>query len=224
MPQENQDLNVIVDEVCERVKPMITEIVMNTIADSNAAQSSSTEEVKPVAVELPEISEIAVNVKDILAKVKVIEPLVQDFTYKDEIITRLHDELQKYKNGLRKEFITPLLKGIMREYDRAVRQYNHYAQWEQCAEQGKHYDNLLKQFQMLGYALLDMLNDYDVEAFDAKEGDAYSSKIHKILEVVETTEPEKENTIAEVLACGFRDISNDRLMRHVEVKIYKLKA
>ena len=159
----------------------------------------------------------------LLQKIDKIESSIQDFTYKDEINNRLRDELQKYKSGLRKEFITPLLKGIIREYDRAMRQHKIYSQKAQETNQSEEYANLLKQFEMMSFALLDLLSDYDIESFEVKEGNPYSAKEHRIVEVVETSDADKDNTIASCVACGFRDISNERLMRHAEVNVYKQK-
>lgn len=170
-----------------------------------------------------QLQQQGVTLSVLLDKANKIEGSVKDFTYKEEINNRLHDELQKYKNGLRKEFVTPLLKGVIREYDRTMRQYRYYSAEAQTSEYGDAFANLLKQFEMTAFGLLDLLSDYDIEPFEPKEGDPFNGKEHKPLELTETDDETKNNTIAECIACGFRDISTDRMMRHAEVKIYKQK-
>ena len=181
---------------------------------SEAAEPSQIPVSEPIMLEIPELQEMAANVKEILVQ-------VQDFTYKDGINSRLHEELQKYKSGLCKDFLSPLLKGIIREYDRAIRQYHIYSQKKH--EQGEEYSNLLKQFENMAFALLDLLSDFDIETFEVKEGEAFSAKEHRIAEIIETTEVNKDVTIAASINCGFKDMSNERVMRHAEVNIYKLK-
>ena len=116
-----------------------------------------------------------------------------------------------------------MLKGIIREYDRSIRMYNYYFQDEDSSIEGK-YLNLLKQFEMTSFGLLELLNDYDIEPFYVKKGEVFNPKEHRIIEVIETTDNELDNTIEKQISCGFRDLSNDRLIRSIEVNLYKLKS
>ncbi|MCL2072293.1 MAG: nucleotide exchange factor GrpE [Marinilabiliaceae bacterium] len=185
-----------------------------TTEATETAETTHLLDNEPIMLEISGLQEIAADIKKIVAQ-------VEDFSYKDLINNRLHDELQTYKNGLRKEFLSPLLKGIIREYDRAVRQYNIYSQ--KVDEQNEDYINLLKQFENMAFALLDLLSDYDIEPFDAEIGELYSAKEHRIVEIFETDDVNQDVTIASCNICGFRDIYNDRVMRHAEVNIFKFK-
>jgi len=53
-------------------------------------------------------NEIIETLNSMFHLISNISESLNDFTYKDEINGRLHDELQKYKGGLRKEFTSPL--------------------------------------------------------------------------------------------------------------------
>ncbi|MDR0814304.1 MAG: nucleotide exchange factor GrpE [Bacteroidales bacterium] len=187
--------------------------VETPVPDANA---DDTEVVPPVAAGNEEL--IAIG-----QKVENIETLLQDFTYKDKINKELHDELQVYRTGLRKEIITPLLKHIIREYNRANKQYRFYLQREQEAPQGELFGKLLKEFDMIAFALLELLNDYGIDAFEAKEGEPYFAKEQKIIGVVETDDNAKNGTVASCETCGFRDVDSERLLFQAEVKIYKNK-
>lgn len=220
-----QELSELVNKVSEELRPFITETVKKVIADGDGAETtenisaveqSSAEEVKNIAINIPEIPEIATTVKEILAQ-------VQEFTYKDKINKQLHEELQKHQTGLRKEFITPLLKFIIREYDRAVQLYDFYYKKNEEEPQGELFTKLLKEFNIISLSLLDLLDDNGVTPVKVQEGSDYSPNEHKILKIIETDDETQNGKIAECVLCGFRYIDTGRVLRQTEVNIFKLK-
>jgi molecular chaperone GrpE (heat shock protein) len=162
------------------------------------------------------IESIAANVAKILSQ-------VQDFTYKDKINNDLHKELQEYRQGLKESFYAPLLKAVVREYDRVKKQYCFYLEKSQSESESQLFNKLLSEFEILSFALLNLLTDFDIEQFDFNTGDTHDIKLQKIVEVIETDDPQKDGTVAECLVCGFRNIETARLFRQAEVKIYKQK-
>ena len=215
MPTQNENSQTynkdeLVNKVNEGLRPLITEIVKNTI-DENLESGQVTEEKTPFFTEIPEI---AANVKTILEQ-------VQDFSYKDNIIKQLHEELQKYKTGLRKEMILPLLKFIIREYDRAAQQYEYYRQKNEDDPQSELFVKLLKEFNIISLSLLDLLSDYGITSFEVLKGGDYSSSEHKIVKVVETEVEAFDRKVADFLLCGFKDVETGRLLRQAEINIYK---
>jgi molecular chaperone GrpE (heat shock protein) len=220
----NTENNIDFVSLVNEIKLIIIETSENLI-NTNKNQSTPIQSEESKTKE--ELDEIILKQSSVLSSIessiKNLEEKVNDFSYKDDINSRLHDELQKYKSGLRKEFVTPLLKGIIREYDRSIRMYNYYFQNEDSSIEGK-YLNLLKQFEMTSFGLLELLNDYDIEPFYVNKGELFNPKEHRIIEVIETTDNELDNRIEKQISCGFRDLSNDRLIRSVEVNLYKLKS
>jgi len=188
----------------------------NVTVDTFTLTEETTEQPIKEIIENPEIKTIAANVAEILSQ-------VQDFTYKDKIINDLHEELQKYKKGLKESFNAPLLEAIVHEYDRVNKQYRFYLEKSQSELQSELFNKLLSEFEMLSFALLSLLNDYDIEPFDYKMGDVHDIKLQKIVEVIETDDPQKEGTVEECVVCGFRYVETARLFRKAEVKINKLK-
>lgn len=191
------------------------------MVDEIVAASSQTEErvEKPVEeiVENPAIKAIAADVAEILLQVKNI-------VYKDKIIDDLHQELMRYRNGLKESFNTPLLKAVVREYDRISKQYRIYLEKSRTEPQSELFNKLLSEFQMISFALLNLLSDNAIEPFDFNVGDAHEIKSQKIVEVIETEDREKDGTVAECVACGFRDIETAKLFRQAEVNIYKFNS
>lgn len=155
------------------------------------------------------------------SKLESIQFSIQDFSYKDDINNRLHEELQKHKNGLRKDIITPLLKAIIREYDRNIRMIKFY---KKDPDTNENFRNLLTQFEVTSSGLLELLFDNDLEPVEVIEGDQYSAKEHRVLSYIETDVLEKDNTVSSCEVIGFKDTSTGHVIRMPEVMIFKQKV
>ena len=153
---------------------------------------------------------------------KNIENSIQDFIYKDKINKELHEELQNYKAGLREEFVKPVLKTIIREYDRAVQLYEFYNQKAEAEQQSELFAKLLKEFNIVSLGFLDILYDYNFVPFEVCEGDEFVPREHKISKVISTNDISKDGKIAKCVKCGFQDTDRKRLLRQAEVNIYKI--
>jgi molecular chaperone GrpE (heat shock protein) len=188
--------------------------------ESENEQRRDTTDCQILLTELKaEIQELKSGVSDSL---KNLEHSVQDFSYKDKINKELHEELQKYRGGLRMEFVMPLLKSIIREYDRATQQHDFYLQKSQEEQPGELFAKLLKEFDIQSLSLLDLIDDYNITPFSPEAGADYSSKEHKVLKAIATEDADKDSKIEKCVACGFREIESGRLIRQAEVNIYRL--
>jgi molecular chaperone GrpE (heat shock protein) len=191
------------------------EIEMVTI-DISTPTEEATERPIEELTENTGIKELAENVAEILSQVKISNR-------KDEIIDNLHKELMQYKVGLQETIIVPILKTVVREYDRANKQYRFYLKILREEPQSELFGKILSEFEMISFSLLNLLSDYGIEPFVFNVGDARDSKLQKIVEVIETEDTEQDATVADCVACGFRNIETARLLRQAEVKIFKLK-
>ena len=154
--------------------------------------------------------------------VKGMKLLLNDFLYKDNINKELHEELQNYKNGFRKEITNPILKNIIHWYDKVIDLYDFYEKEENCnLDKQALFSTLLQEYKNLSVGLLDLLYDYDIEPLNVKEGDEYSPKLHKVTTAVLTEDDAKVKKIAECKKVGFQDVIMGRLIRPAEVIIYK---
>jgi molecular chaperone GrpE (heat shock protein) len=184
--------------------------------DTSTPTEETTEQSSEDTVENLEIKAIAANMIEILSLIKISNR-------KDKIIDNLHKELMQYIDDLKEFLVVPLLKTIVREYDRANKQYRFYLEKSQTEPQSELFNKLLSEFEIISFSLLNMLSDYDIEPFLFNAGEARDSKLQKIIEVIETEDPEQDGTVAVCVACGFRNIDTARLFRQAEVKIYKQK-
>jgi molecular chaperone GrpE (heat shock protein) len=231
-------VNEIAAKVLEQLKPMLETIVQKMVESEllpkapHDAGETTASEAKPSQTDGDDLTaHIAQQadatltlVQDLVGnRMGKLEAQVQDFAYKDKINKELHEELQQYQTGLRKEFVSPLLKSIIREHDRADHLHSFYFHEQEQVPQGELFGKLLKEFKVVTDCLLDVLSDYGLDPFVAKEGEPYSTKEHKLVDQREPATPEQNGTIAECVHCGFRDVESGRLMRQAEVIVYKIK-
>ncbi len=151
-----------------------------------------------------------------------VKEFIHDLDYKDKINKELHEELQLYKNGFRKEITTPILKNIIHWHDRIVDLHKFY---DKNTETDKEilFPKLLQEYKNLSTGLLDMLYDYDIEPFDVQPNEDYSPKMHKAIDVIVTDDESKSKKIAECKKEGFSDVTTGRILRPSEVIIYKVQ-
>ncbi|MDR2563130.1 MAG: hypothetical protein LBC98_04225 [Prevotellaceae bacterium] len=216
--------------------PMETEV---KDAKSVAPKEEKTDEspkVKPVEVEPNIKNAVSADIQPMLEKItgeinllsnsfNKMSDVFEEFSYKEKINKELHEDLQKYKEGLKESFISPLLKSIVREYDNNVKQYQAYFDKSVDTPQTELFRSLLKEFQMSAESILILLNDYNLEPFSFEEGATFSSTggEQKITELIETTDSAKDGKVALCTACGFRNMETGKIFRKAEVKIFKVK-
>lgn len=173
---------------------------------------------EPIEQELPELLDDSTTISEL----KLINDRVTELVRKDTIVQELHSELQKYKAGLNKGIITPILKSLIRCYDRVIECRNSAVSMTDDSV-----DVILKQidkeYMNLSLYISDMVYDYDIEVIDVKVGDTYEPKKHKAITTLDTDDANKHNTIAEIKKSGFTDIVLGRVLRHCEVVVYKLE-
>lgn len=224
-----KDISQIVSDlgvkINEALRPLLEIVASEQPTENISVEGADMPKIIEKNAELAAgVEKIANEVATLCGDVQKLSEQMQEFSHKEKINKELHEELQKYKGGLRKEFIMPLLKSIIREYDRATQLHNFYVQKTQEEPQNELFAKLLKEFEIMGLSLLDLLDNYNLIAFSVKEGDDYLIKEHKIQNVIETEEAEKDGKIAKCLTCGFRDMSNEMLIRQADVTVYKLNS
>ena len=166
---------------------------------------------------MPEILGVLEN---LVQQVGKIEATLQGFSYKERITKELHEELQKYKNGLRKELTTPLLKHIMLLHGRLMDMYDYYA--NNTSQDTEAFQNLLMEYKQLPDHLTVLLHDYEIESLESKEGDSYQPQKHEATKTIFTDNPNKDRIIASCERVGFFDVSNGYVLKRAKVTIFRL--
>ena len=196
--------------------------IAETSSASSEASPSSVSKQTPSALESSPISKISSVLENLTQQITRMGTALQEFTYKDKIIKELHEELQIYKNGLRKELITPLLKHIMLLHSRLMDTHDYYA--SNASQDTDTFQQLLREYKKLPISLTDLLHDYDIEPLEPKVGESYQSKTHEVKNTVSTDDTCKDRTVMSCGRTGFVDVSNGRVLKRAEVTIFKLKS
>jgi molecular chaperone GrpE (heat shock protein) len=224
------ELEKIVEKASELLRPLLVDVVERVFAERNILEQE-TPASEPIRQnrEIPNPPGLGETVagldRHIRQALAGFETHLQESAYKDKLIKELHEELQVYKNGLRKELLSPLLKHIMHWQGKVVDLYAYYEK-----EKGNNADvnvlfpNLLLEYRNLSLGLLDLLYDYDVEPLEPKAGDAYDPKLHKALHTLPVDEESRNRTIASCEKIGFVDVVTNRLLKPAEVTVYKYQA
>lgn len=179
--------------------------------------------VEPTAIEEPSemfaIRAVAVNVQEILAQ-------VQDFAYKEKINRELHEELQSYKSGFRRDILSSVLKNIIHWHSKISDQYTFYTkkQEEENTDLAALFPVLLKEYKNLADGLEDLLYDNDIETVIPAVGDEFNPRTQKSVRTIPPTDAGMERKIAECINVGFRDTTTERILKQPEVVVYQIKT
>jgi molecular chaperone GrpE (heat shock protein) len=164
----------------------------------------------------------SLEIKAIAASVAEILSLIRASNRKDEINKELHEELQSYKSGLRRNILSSVLKNIIRWHEIVSEQYNYYKkQKEENADFAALFPVLLKEYKNLADGLENLLYDYDIEVEMPNVGEDFNPRIQERVRTIPTDDAEMEHKIAECINVGFRDTATDRLLKHPEVVVFQ---
>ena len=63
-----------------------------------------------------------------------------------------------------------------------------------------------------------------IESFTADPGDPYRTGEHHAISVLQTDDPERDGTLADVVAVGFRERAQGRVRRPLQARFYRYRA
>ena len=141
---------------------------------------------------------------------------------KDEMIDNLHRELTSYRNNFKQEITMPMVKSLIRIYNRLSGLSASYK--EKFASE----ENLPQMCQDFVFevsnsadAILSSLEEFDIETIQPAQGEQFNPKRHRCVRTEPTSESAVANTISAVLKVGFENISTGRIIEYPEVVVLK---
>jgi len=174
----------------------------------------------PKPIPHPSLPKFADALENMARQVAGMESALREFSYRERINKELHEELQRYKSGLRKEMMAPLLKHIILLHGRLMEMHDHYA--NNTLRDIDAFQQILSEYKKLPLALTDLLHDYEIETLAPQAGEPYQPKTHEALRTLSTDDPAKNRTVASCEKAGFIDVSCQRVLKRAEVTIFKL--
>jgi len=131
---------------------------------------------------------------------------------KNQIIDKLHRELQDYKNNENQDRVLPLIRDLLSLIDNVEKQVRF------IRENG--YDNPEKLIEMIQNTVQDVediLYRQGIEAL-SNQSEKFDSKRHKVIKTIKTTDKDKDKQIAEVFGKAY--FWEERQIRPERVAVY----
>lgn len=160
-----------------------------------------------------EILEILLNTRE---QGQMMEQLIKNqIEVKDEMLNKLHAELDYYKQGAADRFVDQLMKAVIKvrkDMNRLVTS----AEW-----MNMNADELRKEY---GYALedlTDLLEQQNVDPYTSNPGDLFDASIHQP-KIEATTDESLDKTIKESISEGYKKA--DKVLIPERVIVYQYKA
>lgn len=135
--------------------------------------------------------------------------------HKNRLFDNMHRELTKYQNGLIDKIVDTMALDIIQLTDSTKRNYQVYEQKEPTEE---NYRKLLRCLKGIAEDLDDILYRQDIEAYSVP-GDDADVRRQKIIQTVDTDDPQMDNKIAARTAEGYTH--GESVLRPERIKIYK---
>ena len=140
---------------------------------------------------------------------------------KEILFQKVYAELKKHENGLERSIMQPFLKAAIGWYERVIEMHRYYdARKPNILRYKKVYCDLLHEFECLGDLILDSLENYDVEISFPETGTQFDPSLFKAIEVSETSDPEKNNTIDQCVSPGFH-YSDGKIIQYAQVSVFR---
>ena len=182
--------------------------------------------VEPVRDETPEEQHGAAQpdarapLELVLERLAGLEVTVAEFQRRSEhregVIDRLYEENQRLRAGVWRALLEPVLVDLVRMHDALTREARARASGPSAGGMAE----------LLGSFADDVeqtLERCGVEAFSSRPGDPHRPREHQPVGTVVTEDYERHNTVAEVVALGFRDRETGRIYRPLRARFHQYR-
>ena len=141
---------------------------------------------------------------------------------KDEIIQNMHRELTDYRNNFKQEIMMPMVKSMIRLYDRLAKLSSVY-EGKFAAEENlpQVCHDFVSEVSGSAEVILSSLAEFDIEKIAPEKGEQFDPKRCRCIKTEPATEQNPANTISCVLKVGFENMATGRIVDYPEVIVFK---
>ncbi len=144
---------------------------------------------------------------------EMFEQLIRNqIQVKDEIIDKLHRELEGYKQDQTGRFVEQFVKSFLKLHISMMKNMR-MDTWENMSA-----DDLRKEYQYAFEDLTDLLEQQNVEMFETKENEDFDPAIHQA-RVIKTDDPALDRKVKRSLTAGYR--LKDKVILPEKVEVYQ---
>lgn len=173
-------------------------------------QASSREEDE---TEIGEILEILLNTRE---QGQIMEQLIKNqIEVKDEMISKLHKELDYYKQDVADRFVDQLMKAVIK-VRKDMSKLADSDKWETLTA-----DDLRREYQYVLEDITDLLEQQNVDPYSSEPGDDFDASIHQP-KLEATTDILLDKKIKESISEGYK--KGDKVLIPERVIVYQYRA
>ena len=140
--------------------------------------------------------------------------------HKDEMINKLHSELQGYKEDLVLQLLRPVITDIVLIIENHKRWVQGLYQRHEAGS--LEIEKLLQQIKELPAEWSEVLNRQAVESFTSELDASFNGKTQKVLKTIAIDDATKDRTIARLISPGYR--WRDKILRQEQVEVFKYNS
>lgn len=147
---------------------------------------------------------------------QMIEQLIKNqIEVKDEMINKLHKELEHYKQGEADRFVDQVMKAIIKVRKDMAKRIADPAWNEKTVEE------IQKEYVYTFEDLTDLLEQQNIDEYSTDSGSPFDPAIHQA-KIEQTDDPALDKTIKESLNEGYK--KNGKVLLPERVVVYQLKS
>lgn len=159
------------------------------------------------------LMEIVLNTRE---QCQMVEQLIKNqIEVKDDMINRLHKELEYYKQGAADRFTDQLMKAVIKVRKDMDRLRSSDGWLEMSAE------DLRREYTYIFEDLTDLLEQQNVDAYKTEPGADFDASIHQP-KLEATEDPSLDKKVKESLGEGYK--KGDKVLQPERVVVYQYKA
>ena len=133
--------------------------------------------------------------------------------HREVVIDRLHEENQLLRDGERRSLLDPLVTDLIRLHEQLAREA------VGLRERGVEATGAL--LDSLADDALLALERAGVEPIRARVGDPFRADLHRPSGMIADPDPERNNTVAQMISPGFRDTVTGRIRSRIPVRFFR---
>ena len=175
-----------------------------SLNDADARQASEDEE------KTGEIDEMLLNTRE---QCQMMEQLIKNqIEVKDNLIEKLHKELEVYRQGAADRFADQLMKAVIKIH-KDVAKRSGADDWESLTA-----DDLRKEYRYVLEDLTDLLEQQNVDVYSTPSGSPFDPSVHQA-KIVSTDDAGLDRLVKESLSEGYR--KGNRILIPERVAVYQ---
>jgi molecular chaperone GrpE (heat shock protein) len=173
-----------------------------------------------VAAARSDLGEITAIITDLVKQQRKFYDMVEERfrvdSARDDLIDKLHRELQEHRSDLLGRIVLPILRDVIRLREQLVKFVGARRDYD---TDRRDWDNLLDNVLSFGDDMVEILERHGLTAFQEEEA-RFNPRSQRAVRVVPTDEETQDRMIAERIQAGLR--WGSQLISHEQVAIYKL--